>query len=285
MSSSLVLTSPSRTPRQHVRSSLNVVWAFVRIGVRTTLSYPLGFALLQLSPVVQVFGFVFLQKIIGHSASLGSSYLSFGAIGLAASQLSLAGIVSLGQELDWTIQQGRFEMLLVQPISWRLIPIALSAWPNLYRTVTSVAILLIAWGLGAAYSLHDTITVVGLIVLGVVSGMTIGIAAGSLRVLAKRGDPIATLYTMAAYILTGQFVPLGLLPRPLRVLGWFFPQTYLTAGLRKALESHSAQIYGPSPDEALLALLAITAIFLPATLWLFGRSLQAGRRYGVLAGY
>jgi ABC-2 type transport system permease protein len=271
--------------RRRLLSSANVIHAFVRIGVRTTMSYPLGFALVQLSSIVQVFGFVFLQKIIGHSAALGSNYLTFGSIGLAASQLSLAGIVSLGQELDWTIQQGRLEMLLVQPIPWRLIPVALAAWPTLYRTAMAIAILFTGWGLGAVYSPSQLPEVAILLLLGVASGLAIGIAAGSLRVLAKRGDPIASVYTLTAYLLTGQFIPLNLLPLPLRVFGWLYPQMYLTSGLRKSLEYHSGHIYGPSGAQAILALLAMTAIFLPLALWLFGRSLETGRRYGVLAGY
>jgi ABC-2 type transport system permease protein len=106
-----------------------------------------------------------------------------------------------------------------------------------------------------------------------------------LRVLAKRGDPIAVIYTMATYVLSGQFVPINLFPLPLRVAAWVFPNTYLNAGLRKALEPNAGHVYGPDPAQALLLLLVFSAVLLPLALWVFGRSLEAGRRYGVLAGY
>jgi len=60
--------------------------------------------------------------------------------------------------------------------------------------------------------LRDLAAVVGLVVLGVASSLVIGVVAGALRVLAKRGDPIATLCAMSASILSGQFLPLRRLP-------------------------------------------------------------------------
>jgi len=262
-----------------------VTWAFLRMGVRATFSYPLSFVLFQLSAVFQLVGFLFLGHLTRSSASLGSGYLAFVAVGLAASQVTSGGITGLGQELEWAIEQGRLEMLLIEPISWRLIPVALAAWPTLYRLVNGLVILVIAWGFGAAIGLYDAPAVIGLVVLGVGSSLVIGVAAGALRVLAKRGDPIAAVYGMAAGIFSGVFVPINVFPLPLRVIAWLFPSTYLNAGLRKALMAHSSHVYGPNPAEAMLLLLAVCVILLPLSMWIFGRSLESGRKYGVLAGY
>jgi ABC-2 type transport system permease protein len=262
-----------------------VTWAFLRMGARATFSYPLSFVLLQLGAVFQLVGFLFLAHLTRNSASLGSGYLAFAAVGLAATQVTSGGILGLGQELEWAIEQGRLEMLLIEPISWRLIPVALAAWPTLYRLVNGVVILVVAWGFGAAIGLHDVPTVIALVVLGVGSSLVIGLAAGALRVLAKRGDPLAVVYGMAAGIFSGVFVPINVFPLPLRVIAWFFPSTYLIAGMRKTLMADSSQIYGPSPAQAVLLLLAVCVILLPLSMWIFGRSLETGRKYGVLAGY
>lgn len=278
-----VLSLPIQAPSY--RRAATVTWAFMRMAARATLSYPLAFLLLQVGVFFQLLGFLFLGHLTRDSATLGSGYLAFSAIGLAASQITSGGILGLGQELEWAIEQGRLEMLLIEPISWRLIPLGLAAWPTLYRMVNGLLVLLAAWGLGANLTLTDPLAAGGLVVLGMASGLVIGVTAGALRVLAKRGDPIATLYTMASVTLSGVFVPINVFPLPLRVVAWFFPNTYLNAGLRKALMASSSHIYGPTPGQAMLILLGICAVLLPVSLWLFGRSLEVGRRYGVLAGY
>lgn len=261
--------------------------AFVRMGFRAAFSYPLSFILGQLSTIVALLGFYFLGRLTRHTGDLGEGYLAFATTGLVAMQLVSAGVLGLGQELDLTIQQGRLEMLLVEPLPWRLIPVALSTWPTIYRVVTATIAVLVACGLGANLSLPigEVPSLLSLVMLGILSGLAIGVAAGALRVIAKRSDPIAALYMMGATVLTGQLVPINVLPAPLRIFAWVFPNTYLNSGLRKLLLPGSAQIYGPNPSQAMLLLMGFCVVMLPIGLWLFGRSLEVGRRYGVLAGY
>jgi ABC-2 type transport system permease protein len=115
--------------------------------------------------------------------------------------------------------------------------------------------------------------------------LVIGVSAGAVRVIAKRSDPVATLYVVAASVLSGAAVPINVFPFWLRVVSWFFPSTYVISGMRKALMPEASGVYGPTPDQAMLLLLGICVIVFPVSLWLFGRSLEVGRRYGVLAGY
>lgn len=265
--------------------AVEIVWAFARMSAQATFSYPMSFFLLQVSTIVQLVAFYFLARIVHQSASLGSDYLTFAAVGAAALQIPAGGIVGLGQELDWTIQEGRMEMLLIEPISWRIIPLALAAWPTLYRLVNAGLLLLVAWGLGATLTVNDVPALIGLVVLGATSGLVIGVTAGAIRMIAKRSDPIATLYIITASVVSGAGVPINLFPAPLRAFSWVFPSTYIISGMRKVLMPHASHIYGPSPDQAMLLLLAVCVILLPVSVWFFGRSLEVGRRYGVLAGY
>jgi hypothetical protein len=64
-----------------------------------------------------------------------------------------------------------------------------------------------------------------------------------------------------------------------------FPATYAIAGLRKTLMPDASGVWGPDPAQAILILGVFCLIFLPLALWVFGRTLEFGRRYGVLAGY
>jgi ABC-type uncharacterized transport system permease subunit len=255
------------------------------MGARATFSYPLAFWLLQIAQVVTVLAYYFLERIVKNTPAVGGDYLAFAAIGLAASQITQSGIMGLGQEIDQAIQQGRLEMLLIEPVRWSLIPVALSVWPTIYRTVDAVLILVVAAALGAVYQFNAPAATVALFLLGISSGLVIGVFAAAVRVLAKRGDPIATLYSLAALLISGQFVPINTLPTAVRAISWTFPAMWVISGLRKSMMPNSSYIYGPDPNQAILISLAFTVVFLPLALWVFGRSLEYGRRYGVLAGY
>lgn len=277
------LRSGSLAPR--MCRLLQVTGAFVRMGVRATLSYPLGFGLFLATQVLSVISFVFLAHYLRPSSAIGPSYLAFAAVGVVGNQVVLAGISGLGTELSSAIEQGRMEMLLIEPVSWRVLPVALAVWQILYRVGAALVVLLAAWALGARFVVGGLPVAVALVVLGSAAGVVVGVLAGSVRVLAKRADPVATVYTMAASLLAGTFVPLNVFPEPLRVLAWLLPTTYLNAGLRKAMLPGSAGIYGPGVGLALLLLALAVGIGLPLAVWVFGKSLDFGRRYGVLAGY
>ncbi len=271
--------------RSRVRRLLQFTGAFVRMGVRATFSYPLGFALFLATQVLSVVSFVFLAHYLRPSPAIGPSYLSFAAVGVVGNQVLLAGISGLSAELSSAIEQGRMEMLLIEPVSWRLLPVALAVWQILYRVGAALIVLLCAWALGVRFVVEGFPVVVALVAAGSAAGVAVGVLAGSVRVLAKRADPVATVYTLAASLLAGTFVPLNDFPEPLRVLAWFLPTTYLNAGLRKAMLPGSAGIYGPGAGLALLLLALFVALGLPLAVWVFGKSLDVGRRYGVLAGY
>lgn len=263
-----------------------MLWAFIRLSALATFSYPTAFILSQLSMVMQLVAFAFLSRLVHGSSSLGGGYLTFTAIGLASGQISGAGIGGLRSELDFAMQQGRFEMLLIEPLPWTILPIFLAAWPIISTLITAAVILFVAWaGFGASLSLFDAPALAAVVILGVATGLAVGSAAGAIRVIAKRADPIAALYGMASYVLSGVVFPINVLPFPLRVMAWVLPTTYTTSGMRKALMRHAGQVYGPSLAQGLLILAGMAIVFLPLSLLLFRRSLDTGRRYGLLAGY
>ena len=275
--------SPLEPPR-FKRIAL-VTWGFFRMGMRATISYPMGVVLFQASILVTVVTIAFLSKLIQPSASIGPSYLGFAATGFAGSQVVLGPLLGLGQELDATIQQGRMEMLLIEPISWKLIPIALGAWPAIYRLSNVISIFLLVTLLGVSFQGSHLPLVILLVILGSIAGIGLGSCAGSLRVLSKKSDPISTVYVIVSGLISGQTFPITLLPTPLRDLAWLFPSTYVISGLRSGLIPQSTSVYGPDLNESTFALSVICVLLVPTGMILFRRSLEVGRSYGLLAGY
>ena len=121
--------------------------------------------------------------------------------------------------------------------------------------------------------------------LGVLVGLAIGALAASVKVLAKRGDPILTFYSLTAMVLAGVYFPIDHLPAALRPFSYLFVHTYVISGLRHALLPLKGGLAGPSAGESALALALMSLVLIPAALWAFGRAMEYGRRMGLLAGY
>ncbi|MGH9067111.1 MAG: ABC transporter permease [Acidimicrobiales bacterium] len=271
---------------RRLRGYASAARAFLLMGYQATVSYPMSLVLTQMSLVIGVIAYFFLSAIIrSGSAIVGGSYLTFVTLGLMGQQFLSGGFQGLSIELDRTIQQGRLEMLLIEPISWRLIPVGLALWPVVMSSGTAVVVFLVGTGLGARFNLAQIPVAVAIVALGILAGIAMGVIASSIRVLAKRSDPVWTLYAMAVGLLSGVTIPINVLPAGLRTLSWLLPTTYVNSGVRKALMYHAGHVYGPGPGGAVLALLGFNLVLYPLGLWLFGRSLDVGRRLGILAGY
>jgi ABC-2 type transport system permease protein len=139
--------------------------------------------------------------------------------------------------------------------------------------------------LGADFQLTAVPLAAFVLLLGVASGHAVGILAASVKVIAKRGDPIIGLYSLATGLLAGTTFPVQLLPVPLRVLSYCLPPTYVISALRRILMPEGDSLSGPTALQAILMLLVFLAIVYPLALWLYGRSLEFGRKMGLLAGY
>lgn len=272
-------------PERFLRG-VRVVWAFFVLGYGLAISYPMSFAMNQLGIVLPVVTFYFVSKLVPgvSGASRGGDYFTFVVLGLVATNVLMAGLQSFGRELDLAVQQGRFEMLLTEPVGWKLLPIGLATWPAVWRLASSAAAILVSALLGARYQWSGLAWAVLIAVLGSVAGLSIGVLSGGIRVLSKRSDPILALYTLAGSVVGGVFFPVALIPGWLRWASFLVPQTYLAAGLRAAL-TPTTTFGGPSATEAVVGLACFAAVLLPLSLWLFERWLDVGRRVGVLGSY
>jgi ABC-2 type transport system permease protein len=262
--------------------------AFIRLGCQGAISYPLSFVLTQLGTLVTLVLYFFMERIVrSGNPAVGGNFLTFVLLGIVGQQVVMGGFQGLGLELGYAVTQGRLEMLLIEPISWRLIPIGLALWPMLSGVASAIIVFLVGLGLGARmhFTVEGAAIAVLLVILGALAGTAMGVVASSVRVLAKRSDPVWTLYLMAGTILAGQVVPINVLPAGIRALAWLLPSTYFNSGIRKALMLHAGHIYGPGPIIAVLILVGFNLVMYPLGVLLVDRSFEAGRRLGVLASY
>ena len=259
--------------------------AFFRMGAQATLSYPMSFILSQVGLAAGVVTLFFLNRIISNTPIVANDFLSFAVIGIVGETVVTGALRGLGVELDYAIQQGRLEMLLMEPLPWSAIPAGLALWPM----VLSVGQALIALGIGLAFGIRINVShlliALPLVALGVLSGLAIGIIAASIRVLAKRSDPVWLAYSIVSGLVAGTTVPINVLPFPLRAISWALPTTYVNDGLRKLLLPDAGAVYGPSGLWSTVILAAAVIPLLVVAVLAFNRSVQVGRRLGVLAGY
>jgi ABC-2 type transport system permease protein len=259
--------------------------AFFSLSLRLTLNYPLNFGMMIGSLFVPVLTFYFISRfLVPSGGAAGPDYFAFVVLGIVAGNLLAAGMQSFGRQIDTTVQQGQFEMLLAEPVSWTWLPLGLSVWPAAFRLFGSVAVVLVSLLLGVTYEVSGVPLALIVSGLGLVASLCLGIFSGALRVLAKEGDPLLSLYSMVAMLLGGAYFPIATLPGPLRALSLLLPNTYVNYGLRHALIPGFEGV-SPSASMCLLFLVIFDIVMLPLSVRFFARCMDVGRRHGVLAGY
>ena len=260
--------------------------AFIKIGYLTTMSYPLSFVVDQIATLTPIFTYYFVAKVVETpSVDVGGDYFTFVIIGVITTRLLAGGLRGLGDELELAVSEGRFESLLAQPVPWRTLPFGLVQWGFIWRAINAAVIVVIAIGLGSEFLLSGVPAALLIVLLGTFATMAIGNLAAGVKLLAKRTDPIIAFYQIAVFIFAGVAYPITLLPRALQIISYLIPETYVIAALRKLLLPGGADLPGQSAPSVILGLLLFNAIAFPASLWLFGRTLEYGRKTGLLGGY
>jgi len=265
--------------------AVQVTGAFLWMGYMEALAYPLALALTVARSAAPPIIYYFVSRLVDSGASVGDNYYTFALIGIVTTAALAGGLVAFGFQLDTTLQQGRFETLLIEPIPWRIIPFGLAALPILMSAFTALIGMLVGLALGADIRLSGVLPALVVLTLGIASGHAVGILAASVKVLAKRSDPVLVLYELAASVFSGVLFPISVLPAPLRVISYCLPQTYVLSAMRRLLMIDTTGISGPSAWEAVLLLVGFLTVAYPFGLWLYGRALEYGRKIGVLAGY
>jgi ABC-2 type transport system permease protein len=262
-----------------------VLGGFLKMDFVQAIAYPLGFAMAQLTALVPVLIYFFINELLGEPpATVGSDYFTFVVVGLAGFAILGGGLRGFGQRLESALYHGQFEMLLVEPIKWRVLPFAMAQWSLVQGTILGLIVLLAGGLLGAQYTFSRIGAALVVVVLAMIASMTVGSLSASLLLLAKRSNAVLTLYTLAASVLSGVYFPPELLPDWARLFAWVIPHTYAINSLRGVLmESPPEGVL--SVSASIIALVVFNLVALPIAVWLFGKSLEEGRKMGMLGAY
>lgn len=274
---------PGVIPR--ARRAWQVTTAFTWLGYTEELSYPLNFVLKQAQPIFTVVVYHFLALLVDSGDSVAGDYYSFVVVGAVVLRMLDSGLGSFSSTLEATVDQGRLESLLIEPIRWKLIPFGLASWSILTSAITAAVMVLLALPIGLHVDTAGVLPAVVILVLGIGASHALGIVAAAVKLLSKRGNPFVTIYGMAVVLLCGLMFPVSSLPGPLQAASYLLPPTYALQGVRRAILPGGEQLTGPSALTSVLALAGFCVIVYPVSLWLYGRAVDVGRKYGTLAGY
>ena len=269
-----------------IKRAWQIAGAFISIDYVDTMNYPLSLIMRAMTSLVPIVTFYFVAQLVeSDGPEVGFDYYTFVVLGILTMGILASTLNSFGNQLLRYVQEGQLEMFLVEPIRWRVLPFVMVPWQVMLALLTGLVIFTGSMILGAEYRLEGIPAATLILLLGLAATLAIGILGASVKVLAKRADPILALYTIAASVLSGVFFPLEVLPSWLRALSWLIPHTYVIQALRRVLMPAGESLPGPEAGQAMLALFLFSLVLYPISLWILGRALDYGRKIGALSGY
>ncbi len=273
-----------RKRRSPNRPTPSIAVAFLRMDVIEDISYPMSLVLSELGTILPVLVSFFIGDLVGESPEVGEDYFTFAVLGLAVTAILQGALGGFGGNLQRALNRGTLEQLLVEPVPWTHLPFAMNLWRITMGALEGAIILGMGLLLGADYVASGWWQFLVLLVLGILACTAIGIVSAAVLILSKRSKPFLTLYGMAASLLAGSVFSVSQLPDWLQTLAWAIPHTYVINASRAVLMEDPGTFYVPF-NTAVLALLIFNVVVMSAGLWMFSRSLEYGRKMGMLSGY
>ena len=259
--------------------------AFTNQGFTLAWSYKLNFASRYVAAIVSVLLFYFLDQMVrraGVTLVEGGSYFTYLLIGGAFSKYLDVGMRAFAENLREEMLMGTIEPLLATATPTRLALLATSLWMLLEGTLLVFFQLVVGAAFGADFSRANWLSAIVVVLVSIVSLLCWGVLSASYTIIFKRSDPINWLVGAIAYVFSGVFFPVSILPPLLQGVSALLPFTYALRGLRGAL-MRGAILIDLWPD--LLALLAFIGVLLPLAVWSMRIAVRYLKRTGELAHY
>ncbi|MFY9578444.1 MAG: ABC transporter permease [Gaiellaceae bacterium] len=261
----------------------DVVRAFAGRDFAIARSYRLPFILDAFFGVLQLAVYFFISRTLPEAgAKLGGapSYFAFAAVGLIVAVVVQAASEELAYQIRNQQLSGTLEVIVAQPLSVAELCSGLVAFPFVFALARAAVYLAIAAG-WMKLDVANT-SWVGLVAVFVVSAVAlsaIGLLAGALVIVLKRGEALASMAVFAMTLLGGSVFPISALPGWLEPLGKILPLRFAYDGVRAAL------FRGEGWGVDVLVLLGFSVVMVPLAVWIFGRALRFAARQGSLGQY
>jgi ABC-2 type transport system permease protein len=274
------MTTPmgTRVPvRPRLRKTYDTFAAYFRMDVIEDRMFPLSAMMRYVVVIVPVVMYFFQADYLNARNQYASTLVGISVA--AGLQDALTGFTN---RLQYAQERGTLETYLVEPVSWRFIPLAMNVWRSLTGVLVTSLMLVVGIVLGADIKASGFVFFVPILVLGLVACNAVGVFAASFLVLFKRGEPVIALYGMLAAFLGGSLFAISILPGWIRWASYLVPHAYVIGAARAVLVPH--QTTGQmSALGACVALVVFCVVAFAVSLWLFERTLQFARRAGVLS--
>ena len=269
-----------------LRSHAGRIGAVLRRDLLTERSYQFR-QVLRLFQILLTAGIVYyLSDVVADPPELANyrgEYFDFAMLGLMVISVAGLGLGTFNGNIMTEQSLGTMEVLLATPTPLPVLLAGSFVFPLLLTLFDIVVYLVIGLGvLGDGLTVGGVLWAVPALGLTLVSFCAFGIAGASIVMLAKRGDPISGPITQLTAVLSGALFPISVFPTALQVLAHAFPAYYGINALRDGLLGNGGW-RAIVPD--LLVLVGFALVLLPASLWLFARSVAAARRMGTLGNY
>ncbi len=244
---------------------------------------------------MQVFGlfftvltYFFLSKMFGGNISpylepYGGSYFAFVIIGIAIANYLLLSLRSFSKNIREAQMTGTLEALLMTQTSIYTIIFSSSIysffWESL-RVFFLLSIGIVVFGMGAENANFGV--AFAILLLTITSSMGLGIISASFIMVFKKGDPLNMIIGTLSSLLGGVLYPISVLPQWVQKCASFLPITHSLEGMRQAL------INGATFNEVannFFALITLTVILLPLSLWMFSFAVKKAEIDGTLTHY
>jgi ABC-2 type transport system permease protein len=263
-----------------------VLWATFLRDMWIATSYRVGMALSWGTSVLGILFVFFLSEAVGGAATsverYGGNYFAFVIVGLAFSNLMALGLGGIASRIREAQVMGTLELLLLSPNSLGVLLLGSSLWSHGQALLTLVLYLIVGIALGMDLGQANVPMALAGLLLAILSFNALGLFAASLVLVVKQGNPVSTLIGAASVLLAGVFYPVSVLPSWLQTIAQFLPLTHaLEITRRSALAGEGIEtLWLP-----LVALIALTALFLPLGLWVCQRAVRIAQTDGSLSQY
>jgi len=259
------------------------VRAFAARDFAIARSYRLPFILDAFFGVLQLAVYFFISQTLpqaGDELGGAPSYFAFAAVGLVVAIVVQAASEELAYQLRNQQLSGTLEVIVAQPLGVAELCWGLAAFPFVFALARAAVYLAIA-AVWMKLDLTQT-SWIGLAAVFVVSAVAlsaIGLLAGALVIVLKRGEALASMAVFAMTLLGGSVFPISALPDWLEPLAKILPLRFAYEGVRAAL------FVGEGWGVDVLVLLGYGVVGVPLAVWVFARALRFAARQGSLGQY
>jgi ABC-2 type transport system permease protein len=277
------LTAASSASRSRFPSTA-VVSAIAWRDFLVVRSYRLSLASETVFGVLDLAVYFFISTTLGGVGSVSlqgaPSYFAFAAVGLILGAVVDATSVSVASRLRQEQQTGTLEALTTQPLTPLELCVGLVSFPFVFASLRAALYLIVASFWMHLDVSHTSWPGVAATLIGAAFALApIGILAGAVVLLVKRGVVIVGGLVYAMAILGGALFPIAVLPDWLEWLGRVMPVRFAFDGVRAALFT------GRDWGDDMLALFAFGAALTPVALAAFALALRRAKKTGTISEY